>query len=58
MAGKGEVERFGELVDVRFALGKPRQDRPPGGVGQRRESHVEPIIRGQCHPQPLTLPIE
>ena len=47
---KRQLEGLGELVDVRFALGEPGQDRSTRRVGQRGEGLVEPIlVNGQAH---------
>jgi hypothetical protein len=34
-------ERRRELVDGRLAIGEPREDRAPGGVGQGREGGAQ-----------------
>src|SRR4051794_942396 len=38
---KGHRERRGELVDRRLALDEPREDRPPGRIGERGERGAE-----------------
>src|SRR5262245_31876505 len=43
---KADVERLGQLVDRCLAVGQPRQDGSPGGVGQGGEGEAELI---GCH---------
>src|SRR5215475_11367873 len=43
---KRQVERLGELVDIRFPLGEPGQDRPACRAGQRGEGLAKPILVG------------
>src|SRR5437588_12451584 len=40
-AGKAQVERFGQLRDRSLALGKTRQDRSPGGIGEGCERDAQ-----------------
>ena len=40
--GLGHREGLGQLRDRGFPRGQPGQDRPPRGIGERREGGVEP----------------
>jgi hypothetical protein len=40
---EAQVERLGELAHRRLAVRQPFEDRPPGGIGECRERHAEPV---------------
>ena len=44
--GQRHGKRPGELADRQVALAEPRQERTPGGVGERREGAVERGVGG------------
>jgi len=41
---QAHVERLGQVVHGRFPVRELGQDRPPGGVGQRREGRIQPAV--------------
>jgi hypothetical protein len=44
------VERLREVAHRRLAGGKPRDDRPPRGIGERGEDGVERALLTLNHP--------
>ena len=47
--GKAHRERLGQLRHRRLARGESGQDRPPRGIGQRRERRVQVVRRHLAH---------